>query len=463
MKRLVFCFDGTWNTLHATTPTNVVLTAASIVRETKAGITQIIHYDEGVGTGMFDKHLGGMFGTGLVDNVREAYRFLIFNYDPDDEIFVFGFSRGGFSALTFVGLLRHVGVLRRLHAAKINEAIDMYRKRPSGLDASCDDMRQFRAQFADHVCTDGGDDAWRRDRNPDYVPVPQLKIKYLGVWDAVCALGFPAALPGSRWLNRKHAFHDTELTTFVESARHAVALDESRTLFPPTVWDHLETLNASKGFDVDHRDAPYQQKWFPGVHGSVGGGGDIRGLSDCSLSWILKGAKDAGLTLDLDKGSRIHGFNPDPYAPLINEKNPKWSVTQLFKTYRRGPEHIWEVSVPARRRWIANESLLPAGASYRPKALVRVSAALDTCGREFKKLEGMDVLAHHVVAPGDYLGKLAKQYYGDAAKWNVIFEANREFIDHEDEIFPGWTLLIPRIPQDASQSSPQAVTAANSS
>ena len=94
MKRLIFCFDGTWNALNADTPTNVVLTAASIVRQTADRTTQIIHYDEGVGTGPMDHFAGGVFGWGLIQNVREAYRFLIFNYDVGDQIFVFGFSRG---------------------------------------------------------------------------------------------------------------------------------------------------------------------------------------------------------------------------------------------------------------------------------------------------------------------------------------------------------------------------------
>lgn len=90
MKRLVFCFDGTWNRLSADTPTNVVLLAASIQRASPKGVTQVIHYDEGVGTGRLEKLSGGMFGQGLVQNIREAYRFLIFNYEVGDEIDLLG-------------------------------------------------------------------------------------------------------------------------------------------------------------------------------------------------------------------------------------------------------------------------------------------------------------------------------------------------------------------------------------
>jgi uncharacterized protein (DUF2235 family) len=184
MKRLVFCFDGTWNKLDPTRATNVVLTAASIERADTRGTTQIIHYDEGVGTGSMDALRGGMFGSGLIENVREAYRFLIFNYDPGDEVFVFGFSRGAYSARTFVGFLRHVGVLHRLHVGRIDEALRLYKARRTNADGSSEAMRRFRAQFADKVCN-AGDDEWRCTNVPGYVSgsAPELHVKYLGVWD----------------------------------------------------------------------------------------------------------------------------------------------------------------------------------------------------------------------------------------------------------------------------------------
>jgi uncharacterized protein (DUF2235 family) len=162
MKRLVFCFDGTWNKLVPDRATNVVLTAASILRTDRNGVSQLIHYDEGVGTGkLLDTWTGGAFGSGLVENVREAYRFLIFNYDAGDEIFVFGFSRGAYSARTFVGFIRHVGVLRRLHVGYIDQALKLYGQRRKGMDGSSDAMRRFRASFADTVCIGAEDDAWR--------------------------------------------------------------------------------------------------------------------------------------------------------------------------------------------------------------------------------------------------------------------------------------------------------------
>ncbi|RYE59785.1 MAG: hypothetical protein EOP20_04250 [Hyphomicrobiales bacterium] len=163
MKRLVFCFDGTWNRLNADTPTNVVLTAASIQRIAPDGVPQLIHYDEGVGTGRLEKLSGGMFGAGLLANVREAYRFLIFNYDPGDHIYVFGFSRGAFSARTFIGLVRHVGPLRRLHASRIDEAVDLYTRREKDEQDVGDEVRKFRADFSNGVCIGAGREVNRGD------------------------------------------------------------------------------------------------------------------------------------------------------------------------------------------------------------------------------------------------------------------------------------------------------------
>ena len=446
MKRIVFCFDGTWNRLGVDTPTNVVLTAASIERQARDGVVQIIHYDEGVGTGRLEKMSGGVFGVGLVDNVREAYRFLIFNYDPGDEIYVFGFSRGAFSARTFVGFVRHVGPLSRLHAARIDEALGLYQRRLDGADGASEEMRKFRADYAAAVCVGDDDDSWRCQNVPGYAKgtAPVLKIRYLGVWDTVAALGLPANLPFSGWLNREHDFHDPSVTGFVESARHAVAIDERRSTFPATLCGDLTELNAAKGKTPDAPDAPYQEKWFPGVHGSIGGGGDIRGLSDGALDWVLKGAKLAGLKLDVAHGSRIHGFKPDPFAPLVNVKDPESSLLQKLVKDRPGPEHVWQVSTAAIRRWKADPGQLPEKAPYRPKTLAGVADALDALTLPGPVAEA--TMATHVVELGDTLGGLAVRYYGKASLWPHIFAANRDQIDDPDEIFIGQELRIPHPP-----------------
>jgi uncharacterized protein (DUF2235 family) len=112
MKRLVICFDGTWNRLDAPHSTNVVITAESVVPFARDDVAQVIFYDEGVGTGKWEHFRGGIFGIGLVQNLADAYRFLIFNYTPGDQIYIFGFSRGAFTARSFAGMLSNCAILR---------------------------------------------------------------------------------------------------------------------------------------------------------------------------------------------------------------------------------------------------------------------------------------------------------------------------------------------------------------
>ena len=113
MKRIVICFDGTTNKLDTETPTNVLLTASCITPETSDGTKQVIHYAKGVGTNAGEKVSGALFGQGLYGKIQQAYEFLIFNYEPGDAVFVFGFSRGAFTARSFVGFVKHVGILER--------------------------------------------------------------------------------------------------------------------------------------------------------------------------------------------------------------------------------------------------------------------------------------------------------------------------------------------------------------
>ena len=107
MKRLVFCFDGTWNKLSTNCPTNVVLVAEMVAPIAKGGVPQIVYYDEGIGTAKSEHFMGGAFGKGMMTNIREAYRFLLFNYEPGDQIYAFGFSRGAYTARSFLGFIRH--------------------------------------------------------------------------------------------------------------------------------------------------------------------------------------------------------------------------------------------------------------------------------------------------------------------------------------------------------------------
>lgn len=305
-------------------------------------------------------------------------------------------------------------------------------------------MREFRASYSDKVCIDQGDDDYRCGTSNHYTAgdAPLLKFTFLGIWDTVKALGMPDIVPFSSWWNRKHAFHDAEVTNFVESARHAVAIDERRALFPVTRMANIQELNAQKSVDRRSPDAPYQERWFPGTHGSVGGGGDIRGLSDEALAWVIDGAKKAGLVLDTEHGTRIHGFRPDPNSPLINETNARFSFTQILKRDREGPEHIWQLSTFAVRRWSRAKF---DGEPYHPLTLSKVESELNSIDGSQYKPQFDAIRTMHTVQPGETLRQLASQYYGDPNLYESIFNANLDIMDNANTVYAGWELRIPEI------------------
>lgn len=457
MKRLVFCFDGTWNKLNAAYPTNVVLLAESVVPTCRDGTTQIVYYDEGVGTGRWDRFRGGTFGIGLVDNLREAYRFLIFNHEPGDEVFIFGFSRGAFTARSFAGFLRHVGILDVDNASMIDMALELY---VSALEKDGDDhptALHFRAKNSSRVCVSEYDSDWRCENIDGYQKGDSslLNIKYVGVWDTVGALGLPNVLPFADWLNRRKGFHDVKLTSKVVAARHALAIDERRKLFRPTIWGNINELNSRRGYSSFDSDAPYQQRWFPGVHGAVGGGGRERGLSDSAFSWILVGARREGLQINVSETSRVYEVKPDPYSPLQNDPDRPWHDVGfigwikhwLLSADREGPNDIKDVSAFARKRWNSKSSELPEGKEYRPKTLNLVKEQLDkfkvTCAElDSHEIEVKFQRAYDVVS-GDDLPKIAEHFLGSPDVAARIFEINEDLIDDPREIHIGWKLRLP--------------------
>jgi uncharacterized protein (DUF2235 family) len=439
MKRLVFCFDGSWNRLDAPFSTNVVITAESVLPiAVSDGTNQAIFYDEGVGTRKGEKLSGGMFGHGIVENLGDAYRFLIFNHTPGDEIYIFGFSRGAYTARSFAGLLSACGILRRGDAAKVTDAILLYQQRKPQ-DATFDEkMMAFRRDYSPHVCVSDEEDRWRAQNVPGYTlgSAPRLRITYLGVWDTVGALGVPARYKLLNFLDKKYEFHDTSLSSFVQSGRHAVAIDERRKDFFPTLWDNVAAMNKAAGFATDAYDAPYQQKWFPGVHGSVGGGGERRGLSDRALDWILDGARHQGLELDATDHSRIYELKPDHKDYLANSPPPpKPSIIDKMMSLMPhadrvpGPQQLYEVSISAQQRWLETASNLKDNIQYRPPTLAAVAPMLDAL--DPKKLGIGDALGPdepftlYQVKRDDTLSSIAFTYYQDANKWPVIFAANR--------------------------------------
>jgi uncharacterized protein (DUF2235 family) len=340
----------------------------------------MVFYLEGVGTGRgtgsiarkIDQWGGGMFGWGLLQNVEEAYKNLIFNYEVGDEIYIFGFSRGAYTARSLAGLIRSVGILDRDRIHKLPEALKRYQQRGEIGHPDTDDNCEFRWQNSRRVTTGQAEREWRSRHHPDSegAKARTLKISYLGVWDTVGAMGVPSFLWISQFINKKYTFHDCQLSSSVEAARHAVAIDEKRATFPAALWENLDYLNTKKS---DVAAQPYQQLWFPGDHGSVGGGGDIVGLSDNALYWIVEGASKQGLYLKEDFLANAR-LSSDHRAPLCNITKAKVSFTSVMmsavKKDRQGPELITEVSDAARQRW--------AEGQYRPAPLKKVARELSS-------------------------------------------------------------------------------------
>lgn len=469
MKRLVFCFDGTWNKLDAPNPTNVVITAQSVTPATDDGVAQIIHYDPGVGTGADDKWTGGLFGGGLLDKIVDAYTFLVFNYSLGDEIYVFGFSRGAFTARAFVGFLRNCGILQRKNAARIPEAVHLYQRREKDQDHNSSPLLEFRAELSAELCVDTDEDAWRCLNVAGYASgaSPVLRITYLGVWDTVGSLGVPDDLAFAAFANANKQFYEVDLSPMVVSARHALSIDEQRKSFNATQWPNFEALNNRLGFTGAAANAPYQQKWFPGDHGSVGGGGDIRGLSDAALDWVLTGARHMGLKVDVDPSSPLFHLQPDDLAPLQNMKPAPQGALSLImshlpKSHRRpGPDRVEDVAPSAVRRWRASADSLPEKVAYRPQPLEGVATALDAGGGELTPQADHALPTgavqpagapggHHTVVYGDTLTGIALKVYGNAGWSDELFKANRKILSDPDRIYIGQVLVLPPAPAPAS-------------
>jgi uncharacterized protein (DUF2235 family) len=354
MKRIALFCDGTWNDETDPNPTNVYLLSRSIAQRDDAGIEQLAEYFSGVGTEENTRIRGGAWGMGLDRRVVQIYRRLCEVYDVGDEIYVFGFSRGAYTARSLCGLMRTAGIVGREHLAQVDEAMRVYRRRETG-GADSERAKRFRAQYA-VASTDPDLLNCRRADAPD-APSRMLRIQYLGVWDTVGALGIPERIPLSALVNRRHRFHDCDLSRSVEWARHALAIDETRMAFEPSPWSE-ESVNR---INAIHREIRVEQDWFPGDHGSVGGGGECRDLSGAPLLWIAQGAERAGLKLEDRHGYLAAAAQNDPVnGPLRNSRRTNWLMNLRGQGPRLTgiPMRTSDVSEGALRRMRENQTYL---------------------------------------------------------------------------------------------------------
>jgi hypothetical protein len=282
-KRIVVCSDGTGNTAIKGRGTNVfkVFEAVDLNghRLNPKLTPQVAIYDDGVGTEDFKplKILGGAFGWGLSRNVKDLYKELARIYDPGDEIYMFGFSRGAFTVRTLAGFIGTCGLIdprqiepktfNRLKKA-VDDAYSAYRKcyRPRLWQLFRKPTRDAAKKF--------------RERHP---VVADVRIRFLGVWDTVDAVGLPFHI-GDVWNAAfyRFKFPDHDLSSVVDIACQALSVDDPRETFFPQLWNEGPS------------ETRITQVWFAGVHSNVGGGYPKQGMSLVPLDWMVAEAERAG-------------------------------------------------------------------------------------------------------------------------------------------------------------------------
>jgi uncharacterized protein (DUF2235 family) len=354
-RRLVLLFDGTWNKPESNT--NVERLRRLIAARDNGGVEQLVNYIPGVGVASGLPHLlGGAFGYGLSGNVLDGYQWLCETWQPGDDLYLFGFSRGAYTARSLGGLIRKCGLLKRaadgsVAKSDISSAYDFYRD----VTIKPDDPAAVTFRMQHSI---------------------EIAIYFIGVWDTVGSLGIPDTASWFPFARSSYQFHDTELSKIVKYAYHALALDEHRADFAPTVWTRNpdtvkpgETMTSKKLEQIE-----IEQRWFIGSHSDVGGGNDRDGagrkpdpLPDLPLAWLQRKAIDTGLACSdilLPSADADTGVPRNSYAEFMDGiyKNFKPPFDRSFGTgvNETVDDSVWQ-------RWRAD-------ATYRSPTLVQALA-----------------------------------------------------------------------------------------
>jgi len=361
MTRIAIFCDGTWNSPQLEEVTNVRKLYDALVSDPTRG--QLAAYFEGIGVedkprGWFGRQVhkygGGAFGWGLSEKVKQAYKFIAEAYqlvpEPEKiEIYLFGFSRGAYTARSVAGMIRKCGIIADTSDESLDRAFELYRKTGARNAPDQPAIREARREMSPGYASSQADLDWRADGSH------LVNIAYIGVWDTVGARGVPVALLGpvaGVW-NRQYKFHDMELSSLVRSARHAVAVDERRLFYVPAKWANLERLNGAKEGPL----RPYQQVWFIGNHGVVGGSAKAQPLSAIALDWVYRGAGK----ITLEEGMEIPLVDENP----LEDSDDLQVKTSPLNRWRDGP-HIEADMHPSVRERVSGRP------DYRPRSLWRL-------------------------------------------------------------------------------------------
>ncbi len=307
MKRLTVFLDGTWQKLDQPDPTNIAKLAQSVAHTDSKGTEQIVYYDRGVGADSLThkatkRMISGITGEGLEDSLMNAYMFLCWNYTTGDEIYIFGFSRGAFTARSLCGLIRNAGLLHRPYAEMASAAYKHYRSKHH---PDVDESAEFR-------------------KNYSYDPVP---ITYVGVFDTVGQRGVPRI--SGRLEFRADCVAVEPQTAIPRSGAqqpHSIGApclrDRTNCVarFPVTPWENLDELNHARGATLPIPRRPTSNAGFPAATAKSAAGVGSK-LANITLDWVAKGAAMCGLEYTADKCPLLIYTAPelqDPFVDLLS-------------------------------------------------------------------------------------------------------------------------------------------------
>ena len=274
-RRLALFLDGTWN--EVSDNTNIWRFRALFAPTGSDRCEQRAYYSTGLGTRFGEKVRGGMFGTGIDTAITSAYEWLMQNYASGDEVFIIGFSRGAYTARSLSGFISKCGLLQSGAPLGVNQLYKRYRR------AHERTIRELVSAQQDGKADFSFEEAWML-KFTQAVP-----IKFLGVFDTVGALGVPFPLL-RRLKGTAYQFLNTGLRQNDTFAFHALAIDEHRKAFAPTLWSNEGAVHAAP-----RPIARTEQRWFVGAHANVGGGCFNDPLAQLPFKWIERKAAALGL------------------------------------------------------------------------------------------------------------------------------------------------------------------------
>lgn len=362
-KNIVICCDGTGNEFGAQN-SNVVKIYEMLVCDAK----QIAYYHPGVGTmgsrnalsaigKWWTRVIGLAFGYGISDNVADAYQFLMKTFEPEDQLYVFGFSRGAYTARALCGMLHALGLLTKGNEGLIPYAIRMLKATAIDFAVAADFKKTFSRECRPH---------------------------FVGLWDTVSSVGWvyqPVHVP---FVNANH-------NPDCQFVRHAISIDERRAFFRQNLFGTPKNPNQ----DV-------QEIWFAGVHSDVGGSYPEAEsqLSKLALRWMVNEAELVGLLVDPRRkldilGGRPPYVAPDPLTRYQHESLKGWWWIAEFwpkMVHIETSPGVWKRRLRlnlARRRWIEDGSLfhksvdqrlVAPGLNYKPVNLPGCHRTVDDRG-----------------------------------------------------------------------------------